>query len=45
MDNDELDDKDVFLGDENEEEEEEGVEDPLSMGFHEVDAFEPEQDF
>lgn len=42
MDNDELEDKGLFLGDDAEEDEEE---DPLSMGFHEVDAFEPEQDF
>lgn len=42
MDHDELDEKDLFLGDENEEEDEE---DPLNMGFHEVDAFEPEQDY
>jgi len=39
---DELEDKDLFLGEDDDGDEEE--EDPLTMGFHEEDA-EPETDF
>lgn len=43
MDEEEIEDEKLALDDEMADDEEE--EDPLSMGFHEVDAFEPEQDF
>lgn len=46
MDQDELEETDLFLGDEDDEREKD-AEDPLEMGFHEVDTdpIEPEQDF
>ncbi len=43
MNDDELDDKDLILGDD-EDEEDDSEEDPLTMGFHE-EGLEPESDF